>query len=108
MDTLLFHGCRPDAATNIQAEGLLLKYGGNHGSKLGAGIYGGSDPRKAVTYVDPAHPITLAMGKFLFVCRFNVSKATSVTGKHPKYTVNHEYCVPDEHHVVVLWMLKLA
>ena len=98
-DTLLFHGCSSDVAANIQSEGLLLKYFGAHGGNLGKGLYGAPDPRKSVKYCG-ASPI----GKFLFVCRFNLSGA-----KHgmPDGTY-HEYCTFDESKLVVLWMVKLA
>jgi len=103
-DTLLFHGCSLDAATNIQAEGLLLKYGGKHGSMLGAGLYGAPDPRKSVTYCGGSK-----LGDFLFVCRFNISHAKYAGPQtHHKNSVFEEFCVPKEPHAVVLWMLKLA
>ena len=103
-DTLLFHGCPPDAATNIQAEGLLLKYGGKNGSMLGAGLYGAPDPRKAVTYCRGS-----SLGDFVFVCRFNLSHAKHAGPKtHHRNSVFEEFCVPKEPHAVVLWMLKLA
>ena len=103
-DTLLFHGCPPDAATNIQAEGLLLKYGGKNGSMLGAGLYGAPDPRKSVTYCRGSQ-----LGDFIFVCRFNLSRAKHAGPQtHHRNSVFEEFCVPKESHAVVLWMLKLA
>ena len=103
-DTLLFHGCPPDAATNIQAEGLLLKYGGKNGSMLGAGLYGAPDPRKAVTYCHGS-----LLGDFICVCRFNLSHAKHAGPKtHHNNSVFEEFCVPKEPHAVVLWMVKLA
>mmetsp|Transcript_39831 Transcript_39831/g.68312 ORF Transcript_39831/g.68312 Transcript_39831/m.68312 type:complete len:205 (-) Transcript_39831:287-901(-) len=103
-DTLLFHGCAPAPATNIQAEGLLLKYVGKNGTMLGNGLYGAPDPRKSFTYATDE-----GFGSFLFICRFNLSAA-----KHAgpdtthKNEVFHEYCVFNEKHVVVLWMIKVS
>ena len=99
-DTLLFHGCSPDAATNIQAEGLLMKFVGKHGRLLGVGLYGAPDPRKSISYCGPPS----AIGRFLFVCRFNLAGASH--GK-PDGTY-HEYATFDEAKVVVLWMIKLS
>merc|ERR1719453_2872190 len=42
-DTLLFHGCSQEAATNIQAEGLKIAYAA--AGMLGRGLYGATDPR---------------------------------------------------------------
>ena len=103
-DSLLFHGCAPDAASNIQAEGLLLKFMGKHGLMLGPGLYGAPDPRKSATYAKD-----LGFGKFLFICRFNLSNAKHAgPGTGHKNFVFNEFCVPNEEQVVVLWMIKLA
>ena len=47
-------------------------------------------------------------GKFLFICRFNLRNAqyAGPDTKH-KNTVFSEFCVKDEKHVAVLWMLKV-
>lgn len=99
-DTLLFHGCSPEAAPNIQSTGLLVPGTGGvsvaHGSMMGNGIYGAPDPRKSMQYVGNGR------NKFLFICRFNLSRH--------RYTQNKtfdEFCVFDQRHVVVLWMLKI-
>ena len=39
----------------------------------------------------------------MFICRFNLSKA-----KYKQNQIFDEFCVYNESHVVVLWMLKLA
>ena len=102
-DTFLFHGCPPDAMTNISAEGLQLKFVGKNGTMLGAGLYGAPDPRKSASYAGKH-----SMGKFLFICRFNLSGAEHAgpDTKH-KNEIYHEYCTPDESKVVVLWQLKV-
>ena len=97
-------------AANIQATGLLLSHAAN--GMLGRGLYGAPDPRKSAQYCGMAAstvPIRgsrgadLQSGKFMFICRFNVSNARY----HQNQTFD-EFCVYDERHVVVLWMLKLA
>ena len=68
-DTLLFHGTKHEVVVNIQANGLLLQYAGP--GILGRGLYGTTDPRKAIQYSN-----TSPTGdKFLLVCRFNLSAA---------------------------------
>ena len=47
--------------------------------------------------------------KFMFVCRYNLSQAKHAGPSTPhQNSVFDEFCVFDEKHVVVLWMLKLA
>ena len=99
-DTLLFHGCPQAVAANIQATGLLLSHAAN--GMLGRGLYGAPDPRKSAQYCGK-YGADLQSGKFMFICRFNVSNARY----HQNQTFD-EFCVYDERHVVVLWMLKLA
>ena len=97
-DTLLFHGCSPEAAANVQAEGLLLKFAS--AGLLGTGLYGAPDPRKSATYAS-----SIDGGKFLFVCRFNLAGA-----KHGQFSGSHkfhEYLTTEEAKVVVLWMIKI-
>ena len=98
-DTLLFHGCPDAVAANIQADGLLLSHAG-HGM-LGCGLYGAPDPRKSLHYCHGR--------KFMFICRFNLSSAQHA-GPNTRHrnSVFDEFCVYDEQHVVVMWMLKLA
>ena len=104
VDTLLFHGCTPEAAPNIQAMGLLLKFCGKNGLMLGKGLYGAPDPRKSKTYCGESQ-----IGNFLFICRFNLSKAKHAGPEtHHKNELFHEHCVPFENQVVVLWMLKVG
>ena len=93
-DSLLFHGCPQDVAANIQAAGLLLQHAGN--GMLGRGLYFAPDPRKSSQYFRQR-------GKFMFICRVNLSKA-----KYAQNQTFDEFCVYDERHVVVLWMLKIA
>ena len=96
-DTLLFHGCSLDAATNIQAEPApqirreerqqRMVYVHVHvacarGTRArargggGGGLYRGrplpADPRKAVTYCRGS-----PLGDFIFACRFNPSTTSS-------------------------------
>ena len=70
---------------------------------LGQGLYGAPDPRKSLNYVKGT------TGKFMFVCRFNLAAAKHAGPKtsHRNSTFD-EFCVYDERHVVVLWMIKLA
>ena len=44
-DTLLFHGCSQEAATNVMATGLLLSFAAQ--GMLGKGLYGAPDPQVA-------------------------------------------------------------
>jgi len=99
-DALLFHGCPADVAANIQATGLLLQHASN--GMLGQGLYGATDPRKSVQYCR-------TQDKFMFVCRFNLSNAQHA-GPFTQHrnSVFDEYCVYDERHIVVLWMLKVC
>lgn len=99
-DTLLFHGCSQEAASNIQATGLLLSYAAN--GMLGKGLYGAPDPRKSLNYCKSAE-------RFIFVCRFNLSGNTRHAGPSTQHrnSVFDEFCVYDEKKVVVLWMVKL-
>ena len=71
---------------------------------LGNGIYGAPDPRKSLQYcTNPQH------GTFMFVCRFNLIAAKRAgPGTQHRNSVYDEFCVFDDRHVVVLWMLKLA
>ena len=99
-DTLLFHGCPQEAATNIQAEGLSLQFAGS--GMLGRGLYGAPDPRKSLQYCRTSN-------KFMFIARYNLTGANHAgpTTQH-RNSVFDEFCVYDETHVVVLWMVKLA
>jgi len=100
-DTLLFHGCPQESATNIQADGLKMGYAAN--GMLGKGLYGAPDPRKSEQFCKNS-----ANGKFMFVCRFNMKHAQHA-GPETRHrnTIFDEFCVYDERHVVVLWMVKL-
>ena len=62
------------------------------------------DPRKSLQYCkDSSH------GKFMFVCRYNLSHAKRAgPDTSHRNTVFDEFCVFDERHVVVLWMVKLV
>ena len=101
-DTFLFHGCSQEAATNVMATGLLLSFAAQ--GMLGRGLYGAPDPRKSAQYV--RNPVN---GKFMFICRFNLTNANQA-GPNTSHsnTVFREFCVFDETHVVVLWMVKFA
>lgn len=100
-DSLLFHGCPEQAGLNIQAEGLSLRFAAD--GMLGRGLYGAPDPRKSLNYCDEGRH-----GKFMFVCRFNLSAARHAGPMTAdRNTVFSEFCVFDECHVVVLWMLKV-
>ena len=70
---------------------------------LGKGIYGAPDPRKSVNYS------TLnKYGRFMFVCRFNLNEAQHAGPKTKhRNRVFDEFCVYDDNHVVVLWMIKV-
>eukprot|EP00966_Prymnesium_polylepis_P035420 822627-Prymnesium_polylepis.1 len=100
-DTFLFHGCPQESATNIQADGLKIRYAAS--GMLGRGLYGAPDPRKSEQFCK-----TSPNGKFMFVCRFNLKNA-----QHAGPTTQHrnslfdEFCVYDERHAVILWMIKL-
>lgn len=102
-DTLLFHGCSQEAATNIQAEGLKMAYAAP--GMLGKGLYGAPDPRKSLQYSQKRGG---SHGKFMFICRFNLGN-----GQHGgpqtahRNSVFDEFCVYTEKQVVVLWMLKV-
>jgi len=100
-DAFLFHGCPELAAANIQAEGLQIKFAAN--GMLGQGLYGAPDPRKSASYAQASQH-----GKFVFICRFNLTEA-SYAGPQTSHRnqVFDEYCVFDDRHVVVLWMLKV-
>jgi len=100
-DTLLFHGCPQEAATNIQADGLKIGYSSN--GMLGRGLYGAPDPRKSLQYCKDS-----PNGKFMFVCRFNLkeSKHAGPSTAH-RNSIFDEFCIFDERHVVVLWMIKV-
>ena len=101
-DSYLFHGCAQASATNIQADGLRIAYAAN--GMLGRGLYGAPDPRKSLQYCKNSEN-----GKFMFVCRFNLSGAKRAGPDTPhRNTIFDEFCIFDERHVVVLWMLKLA
>ena len=79
------------------AAGVRVK----NGQMLGKGIYGAPDPRKSFCYCK-------SKDKFMFICGFNLSKATYAgPSTNHKNSVFDEFCVFDERHVVVLWMLKL-
>ena len=101
-DTFLFHGCPQASATNIQADGLCMSFASN--GMLGKGLYGAPDPRKSERYCKNSTD-----GKFMFVCRFNLS-AAKYAGPNTQHrnSVYEEFCVYDDRHVVVLWMVKLV
>ena len=45
----------------------------------------------------------------MFICRFNLSDARHAgPGTQHRNTHYEEFCIYDERHVAVLWMLKLA
>ncbi len=101
-DALLFHGCSQEAATNIQTEGLQLRFAA-HGM-LGQGLYGAPDPNKSRGYCKGG-----ANGNFMFICRFNLSDARHAgPGTQHRNTHYEEFCIYDEARVVVLWMLKVS
>ena len=101
-DTLLFHGCSQEAATNVMATGLLLNFAAQ--GMLGKGLYGAPDPRKSQQYCKSAN-------KFMFVCRYTYSLAgaqhAGPSTQH-RNTLFDEFCVYREAQVVVLWAVKLA
>jgi hypothetical protein len=105
-DSFLFHGCPENSAPNIQAEGLKMHYAS--AGMLGRGLYGAPDPRKSETYCSSTGGSVSTNGKFMFVCRFNLSgaKQAGPSTSHQN-RIFSEYCVYDDRHVVVLWMLKL-
>ena len=99
-DTLLWHGCPQVAAANIQATGLLISFAAD--GMLGRGLYGAPDPRKSLNYCR-------SQDKFMFLCRFNLSNAKHAgPGTAHRNTVFDEFCVYDEKHVTILWMVKLT
>ena len=106
-DTLLFHGCSQEAATNIQADGLKLSFAAQ--GMLGTGLYGAPDPRKSLQYCRGG-----GQGKFMFICRFNLGKRGTKPPQHAGPSTSHrnttfdEFCIYDERNVVVLWMIKLV
>lgn len=101
-DTFLFHGCPQASASNIQTDGLLMRYAGE--GMLGKGLYGAPDPRKSLQYCKGSPD-----GNFMFVCRFNVTAAKRAgPDTHHRNTVFGEFCVYDAAHVIVLWMIKVA
>ena len=71
---------------------------------LGCGLYGAPDPRKSKSYCGNSRH-----GSFMFLCRFNLSGARHAGPATPhQNSVFDEFCVYDERHVVVLWMLKVG
>lgn len=105
-DTLLFHGCSQEAASNIQQEGLRLQYASI--GMLGQGLYGAPDPRKSRAYCRGG-----TNGNFMFICRFHLTRNQPHPAQHAGPTTNHrnsifdEFCIFDERHVVILWALKV-
>ena len=100
-DSYLFHGCSQAAATNVQADGLRIAFAAN--GMLGRGLYGAPDPRKSLQYCKNSEH-----GKFMFVCRFHLKEAKHAgPGTAHRNSVFDEFCVYDEKHVVLLWMIKL-
>jgi len=101
-DGLLFHGCPEAAVANIQSDGLRMRFASS--GMLGRGLYGAPDPRKSYSYCRGSRH-----GAFVFLCRFNLTTAEHAGPSTPhRNTVFDEYCVYDERHVVVLWMLKVS
>ena len=101
-DAFLFHGCPQASATNIQTDGLCMSFASN--GMLGRGLYGAPDPRKSERYCKDSKD-----GKFMFVCRFNLSAAKRAgPATNHRNSVYDEVCVYEDRHVVVLWMIKLA
>ena len=100
-DTLLFHGCKQESVANIQATGLLLDRAAD--GMLGAGLYGAPDPRKSFNYCGRSED------KFMFICRFRLDAIAKHAGPSTQHrnTVFDEFCVYNERHVAVLWMLKV-
>ena len=100
-DTLLFHGCKKESVGNIQATGLLI--GRANTGMLGAGLYGAPDPRKSFNYCGDSED------KFMFICRFRLDASAKHAGPGTQHrnTVFDEFCVYNERHVAVLWMLKV-
>lgn len=100
-DTLLYHGCGQEAATNIMAEGLKLTYA--QSGMLGRGLYAAPDPRKSFNYCRHG-----SAGKFMFICRVNLARAQHA-GPATTHRNTHfqEFCVYDESEIVVLWCLKV-
>ena len=106
-DSLLFHGCPQNAARNIQDEGLKMSHAKDR-TMLGRGLYGAPDPRKASHYSDTRGPYASNHSNTgtMFICRFNLSAAKHAgPSTSHRNTVFDEFCVYDEQHVVVLWML---
>ena len=104
-DTLLFHGCPKERGLNIQATGLLLPYAGN--GMLGRGLYGAPDPRKSAHYCRSSE--ASSEEKFMFICRFRLDASAKHAGPSTQHrnTIFDEFCVYDNRHVVVLWMLDV-
>ena len=101
-DSFLFHGCPDLAVANIQSDGLRMQFASS--GMLGRGLYGAPDPRKSFSYCRRSRH-----GAFVFICRFNLTTAEHAGPSTPhKNTIFDEYCVYDERHVVVLWMLKVT
>ena len=100
-DSFLFHGCAEGDVANIQSSGLLLRFAKD--GMLGRGLYGAPDPRKAESYCRNSKN-----GKFMFVCRFHLSNAQRAgPDTSHRNRVFNEFCVYNEQHVVVLWVIKL-
>ena len=103
VDTLLFHGTSEATVANIQATGRPSMGFAAQGM-LGRGIYGALDPRKSLQYCRNSQH-----GNFMFICRFNLSCAKHAGPSTPhRNSQFDEFCVYDDSHVVVLWMLKLT
>lgn len=101
-ETFLFHGTNEASVANIQATGRPSVRFAEPGM-LGKGIYGAPDPRKSANYCKSG-----VNGRFMFICRFNLEHALHA-GPHTGHrnTLFDEFCVFNDTHVVVLWMLKL-
>ena len=62
----------------------------------------GTDPRKSLQYCRSPN-------KFMFICRYNLYNAEHAgPSTAHRNSVFDEFCVYDESHVVILWMLKVA
>lgn len=74
------------------------------GGRLGHGLYGASDPRKAATYSQGVY------GDFMLLCRFNLADGAQhlrTPDTRRRGLSFDEFAVYADTHCVVLWLLKL-